>query len=103
MVMIGLHAHAQSGMLIICMNIGRVGIVGHRCVVVIMLCCSRRRRTKGHRRGSEALKRHRQQRNPDDQDSQYGIHERILAHAKVPKIPWPVHVCNEVLQSGIVR
>jgi hypothetical protein len=88
--MIGLHS--RSGMPIICVNMGRVAIVGQRCVVVIMLCCSRRRRTEGHRRGSEAMKRHRQQRNPDDQDSQHGIHAPILAHAKVSELPRLDHV-----------
>ena len=56
----------------------------HRCRMVVhrfvlMLCGRRGRRAEGHRRGGVALKRQREQRYPDDQDSQEGIHLAILA------------------------
>lgn len=50
----------------------RYRVVVHR--LVIMLCGRRRRRTEGHRRRREALEGQREQRNPDDQDSQNGVH-----------------------------
>jgi hypothetical protein len=74
--MIGLHV--RSCMLVIGMSIGHAGIVRHRFVVVIVLCC-RGWHTDEHRCGREALERHGQQRDPDDQDFQDGFHAVILA------------------------
>lgn len=62
--------HVRSGLFIMHMGARCTGIVGHRFVVVIVLCRGRQRRTQGHRRGSETLERHRQQRHPDNQDFQ---------------------------------
>lgn len=84
-VMIGLHV--RSDMLLMCMRSGRVGIVAHRLVIMVVLCHCRCRRTEGHRRGSEALKRHRQQRDPHDQKFQDGFHAVILAYENAAGIP----------------
>lgn len=78
--MIGLHR--RPGVPGVSMGLERTG---RRCVVVVVIvpCRGRRRRAEGHRCGGEALKRHRQQRHPDDQDFQEGFHAAILAWAKV--------------------
>jgi len=88
--MVGLHV--RTGMLVMKVSSGHVGIVSHRFMVVTVQC-RRWRHTEGHRRGSEALERHRQQRHPDDQDSQDGFHAPILAYAKVSAIPWVISEC----------
>lgn len=88
--------HGRPGLLVMCMRAGDVHVVGHRFAVVVDLCRGRRRRTEGHRRGSEALKRHRQQRHPDDQDFQDGFHAAILAYAKVSEIPWAAQVFTKL-------
>jgi len=74
--------HVRPGVLIMHMDAGCITIVSHHFVVVLMLCRRRQRRTLGHRRGSEALERHRQQRHPDDQDFHDGFHAPILAQVK---------------------
>ena len=80
MMLVGLHA--RSGMAVMCLFTARGIVAGRRCMVVIVLCRSRERRTGGHRCGSEALKRQRQQRHPEDQDFQEGFHAAILAQPK---------------------
>ena len=82
--MIGLYVRTR--VLVMGVSTGHVDVVGHRFVVVTVLC-RHWRHTEGHRRGSEALERHRQQRHPDDQDFQDGFHTSILAYAKVSAIP----------------
>lgn len=79
--MIGMHVRRR--LRILQKGTGRPSsIVGHRFVVVVVLCRGRQRRAQGHRCGSEALERHRQQRHPDDQDFKDGFHATILAQPK---------------------
>lgn len=81
--MIGLHI--RCFLVVVCVNVGHV--VDHGLVVVVMvLRRSRYRRAQRHRRESEALQGHRQQRQPNNQDFQQVFHEAILAHAKVDEI-----------------
>lgn len=64
-------------------QINNVRIGGHCFVVMIRLRRNRQRRAQGHRCGSEAMKWHRQQRDPDDHNFKNGFHELILAYARV--------------------
>jgi hypothetical protein len=79
--------HDGRSMRVMCDGIGRVAVLGHRLMIVIVLCCSRGLRTEGHRCGSEALDRHRQQDHPNDHDFQDGFHAAILAYATVSADP----------------
>ena len=90
----------RCSVLIVLMHIGHVSVVGHCLMVMIMLAGSRHRRAQGHRCGSEAVERHRQQRDPDDQDFQDGFHAAILAYARVFESPLRSPF---MLRSSIVR
>ena len=85
--MIGMHVRSRQR--IMHMGTGSASIVSHRfvVVVVVVLCRGRQWRAQGHRCGSEALERHRQQRHPDDQDFEDGFHAKILAQPKEWEIP----------------
>ena len=89
----------RCNVLIVSMHIGRVRIVDQPLVAMIVLCSSRHRRAQGHRCGSEAMERHRQQRDPDNQDFQDVYHAAILAYASVfERPPGPAYM----LRSSIV-
>lgn len=89
----------RCSVLIVLMHIGHVS-VGHCLMVMIELCGSRHWRARGHRCGSEAVERHRQQRDPDDQDFQNSFHAAILAYARVFESPLRSPF---MLRSSIVR